>query len=79
MGKRINKMPGSHLLISILPGFKVIKLFPCSTQLSTKFIMLIKVKIVGIFTFIRVINTTSERHKARNVFSFQHFSFYEQL
>ena len=37
------------------PGPEVIKLFPCSTQLSTKFILLINVKmatIVGILTFI---------------------------
>ena len=45
------------------PGPKVIKPFPCSTQLSTKFILLINVKtpiIVGILTFIIKINTTSE-------------------
>ena len=39
----------------------VIKLFSCSTQLSTKFILLINVKmptIVGILTFISMINTT---------------------
>ena len=50
------------------PGPKVIKLFSCSTQLSTKFILLINVKmttIVGILTFISMINTTSERLKAR--------------
>ena len=47
-------------------GLKVIKLFPCSTQLSTKFIQLINVKmptIVGILTFISRINTTSESSK----------------
>ena len=47
-----------------------------------KFIMLINVKmptIVGILTFISMINTTSENLKARKVFIFQHFSFYEQL
>ena len=47
-----------------------------------KFIMLINVKmpiIVGILTFISMINTTSESFKARTIFSFQHFSFYEQL
>ena len=37
---------------------EVIKLFSCSTQLSTKFILLINVK-VGILTFISTINTTS--------------------
>ena len=53
------------------PCPKVIKLFPFSTQLSTKFILLIYVKmptIVGILTFISMIKTTSERLKARNFF-----------
>ena len=47
----------------------VIKLFSCSTQLSTKFILLINIKMptmVGILTFISKINTTSERLEARN-------------
>ena len=63
-------------------GLKVIKLFSCSTQLSTKFILLINVKmptIVGILTFISMISTTSERLKARNFFICRYFSFYEQL
>ena len=52
----------------ISPGSKVIKLFSYTTQLSTKFILLINVKlptIVGILTFISMINTTSERLEAR--------------
>ena len=60
----------------------VIKLFSCSTKLSTKFILLINVKMpttVGIFSFISMINTTFERLKARKIFICQHFSFYEQL
>ena len=63
-------------------GPEVIKLFSCSTQLSTKFILFINVKmptIVGILTFISMINTTSERLKARYFFTFRHFSSYEQL
>ena len=32
---------------------------------------------VGILTFISMINTTSESLKARKVYIFQHFSFYE--
>ena len=55
----------THLFIS---GPEVIKLFPCSTELSTKFILLINVKmptIVGVLTFISRINTTSQRLKAR--------------
>ena len=64
------------------PGSGVIKLLSYSTQLSTKFILLINVKmptIVGILTFIGMINTTSERLKARNFFICPYFSFYEQL
>ena len=41
-------------------GLGVIKLFSSSTQLSTKFILLIN----GILTFISMINTRSERLKA---------------
>ena len=47
-----------------------------------KFIKLINVKmptIVGILTFITMINTTSERLNTRKVFIFQHISFNEQL
>ena len=60
------------------PGYKTF------FMLSTKFILLINVNlymptIVGILTFISMINTTSERLKARNFFTFQYFSFYEQL
>ena len=53
----------------------------CSTQLSTKFILLINVKMptsVGILTFISMINTTSERLKASNFFICLYFSFYVQ-
>ena len=61
---------------------EVIKLFQYSTQPSTKFILLINVKmatIVGILTFISRINTASESFKARKIFTFQYFTFYEQL
>ena len=63
-------------------GPEGIKLFPCSTQLSTKFILLINVKmptIVAILTFISMINTTSERLNTRNFIICRYFSFYEQL
>ena len=56
--------------------------FLYSTQLITKIIMLINVKmptIVGILTFISMINATYERLKARNVFKCRYFSFYEHL
>ena len=63
------------------------KTFPCSTQLSRKFILLINIllinvkmpTIVGILTFISMINTTSERLTARTIFICQYLSFYEQL
>ena len=64
------------------PGPEVIKLSPCSTQLSTKFILLINTKmptIVGILTYISMINTTSEVFRGRNFFICPYFSFYEQL
>ena len=51
------------VLVCVKSGLKVIKLFSCSTELSTKFILLINVKmptIVGILTFISWINTTSK-------------------
>ena len=63
-------------------GPEVIKKFACSTQLSKKFILLINVKmptIVGILIFISMINTTSERLKARSFFICRYLSFYEQL
>ena len=59
---------------------KVIKLFSCSSQLSTKLILLINVKmptIVVILTFISMINTTSERLKARYFSICRYLSFYE--
>ena len=65
---------------TVWAGLEVIKLFSCSTQLSAKFIVLINVKmptVVGILTFISIINTASERLKARNFFTFWYFSFYE--
>ena len=63
----------------VMSSLEVIKLLPFSTQLSTKFILLINVKmptIVGISTFISMINTTSERPKARNFFICRYFSVY---
>ena len=63
------------------PWPRVIKLFLCSTQLSTKFILFINVKMqicVGILSFISMINT-SERLKSRNLITFRCFSFDEQF
>ena len=59
-------------------GLWVIKLFLRSSQLSTKFILLINVKmprIVGILTFISRIKTTSESFQARHVSYFSAFWF----
>ena len=62
-----------YLFLKFRSRAEVIKHFSCSTQLSLKMIMLIKVKmptIVGILTFICVINTTIESIKTRKVFVF---------
>ena len=51
-------------------------------MLNSTIIMLINVKMptnIGILTFISRINTISESLKARKVFIFQHFGFYELL
>ena len=63
------------------PGLEVIKLFPCSTQLSTKFIQLINVTmptIVGILTFISMINTHLRDLEQETFFICWYFNFYEQ-
>ena len=63
-------------------GLEVINFFPCSTQLSRKFILLINVEMptnVDILTFISMNYTTSERLKARKFFICWYFCFYEQL
>ena len=78
----LNPIKKDVLWVLTRTGPKVIKLFLCSTPLSRKFILLINVKmptIVGILTFISMINTTFERLKVRNFFICQYFSFYEQL
>ena len=63
-------------------GPEVIKLISKSTQLSTKLILPINVKmptIIGILTFMSIINTTLEKLKARNVFICRYLSFYEEF
>ena len=63
------------------PDSEIIKPSLCPTQLSTNFIMLTNFKmptIVGILTFISMINTTPERLKARTFFNCRYFSFYAQ-
>ena len=64
--------------MTLVPGPEVIKLFSYSTQLSTKFNLLINVKmplILGILTFTSMINTISKRLKARNFFICRYFSY----
>ena len=81
----IHWMAGALHVLSrthILSGQKVIKLFFILNSAEHKLILLINVKmptIVGILTFISMINTTSERLKARYFFICRYFSFYEQL
>ena len=55
------------LLLSFGYAHAMTILFPCSTQLSTKFILLINVKMPNV----SMINKTSESLKARKVFIFQ--------
>ena len=77
-----NNSPERQAVSPFPAGPKVIILFPFSTQLSTKFILLVNVKmptIVGILTIISTINTTPARLKAINFFICRYFSFYEQL
>ena len=65
----------------VRPGLRLYKK-NLAQQLSMKFIILINVKmptIVGILTFISMINNPSESLKAREIFIFQRFSFYEGL
>ena len=67
---------------SKVQALRGIKLFSYSTQLSTKFILLINVKmptIVDILTVISRIKAASERINARKMCIFQHFIFYELL
>ena len=64
--------------VQMQDSIEAIILFSCSTQLSWKYIMLINVKmptIVGILTFMSMINPTYESSKARKVFFFLYFSF----
>ena len=57
-----------------------INIFSYSTELSEKFILLINVKmptIVGILTFISMLNTTPESLEAITFFICRYFSFIE--
>ena len=75
-------LPAEYVSLHVNPGPEVIKLFSCSAQLSIQSIMLNYIKmptIVGILIFISIINKISASLKARKVFIYQHFSFYEQL
>ena len=66
--ERIRTLQELILSFERSPGPEVIKHFSCSTQQRIKFILLIEVKIpimVGILTYISMINTIFERLKAR--------------
>ena len=68
--------------LSLLNLPEVIIFFSYSTQLSTKFIQLINVKMptfVVILACISMITATSERLVARNFFICQYCSFHEML
>ena len=68
-----------HTLKSSPRGYKTIFILNSAEH---KIILLINVKmptIVGILTFISMINTKSERPKARKFFICRYFSVYEQL
>ena len=61
-------------------GYKTF--FMLNLKPNMKFIMLINVKlstIVGILTFMSMMNTTSESLRARKIFIFQHFRCYDYL
>ena len=65
-----------NLVITGPRGYKLF--FTCSSQLSTKFILLINVRMptfVGILTFISTINTTFERFEGRKFLICWYFSF----
>ena len=72
-----NSTTGQH---AVRPrGYKT---FSMLNSAEHEIILPINVKmptIVGMLTFISMINTTSEGLKARNFFICQYFSFYEQL
>ena len=84
----LGPLPEDHCLLmnlygmEIRPrGYKTFSMFNSAEHIIL-FILLINVKvptIVGTLTFISMINTISERFKARNFFICRYFSFYEQL
>ena len=68
------------LLLLFGPGLEVIKLFMLNSTEHEIYPAHVKMPtIVGFLSFISMINTTSERLKARNFFICQYFSFYEQF
>ena len=72
----------SDLVGNLESGAEVIKLFSCSTQLRSKFILLINVKmptIVGILTFISRINDWLLCFKPKFSIDYGYFDIYEHL
>ena len=91
MNLKVAPLAKSHIKFQITPYIlktvkftkrilrpEVLKLFSHLTQLSTKFILFINVKmptLVGILTFISMINATSEILEARHFFICRYFTF----
>ena len=73
----IECMPDLVVSDSSEPGLEVIKLFSCSIQLITYFILLINVKRSTIVV-ISMINT-HKRLKPRSFFIYRYLNIYEQL
>ena len=71
----------SHLLVDGIPGPEVIKLFSCSTQLSTKLQLHIKAKILSnndVSCFKTLICYIYHANKCKNANNCWHFNIYEQ-
>ena len=78
--KLMNQGLTNFLPVKKMSEYEVIKLFICLTKHGIYHAHNVKMPtIVGISTFISMINTTSKSLKVRKVFSFQRFSFSEQL
>ena len=71
-----------HQIPGWKPGPEVIKLFPCSTQLSMKFFLLINIKmptIVGILTFMSRKNSILSLSELEKCWIYWYFHTYEHL
>ena len=69
--KNPSGIPSSVKQFESRSGLKIIKLFSCSTQQSMNYIMLTNIKmptIVGILTFISIINTSQSSISRKTLF-----------